>query len=72
MTIADWILFIAFLVVAVFGIDRHLCLKDVEKDLKLYLNDLSVARDLAEGSVKVHYQATVSAVKTLIRIHFER
>ena len=62
---------VIILALVIFAADRHLCLKDVEKDLKLMLGDFLVARDCSEGRIKVHYQATVSAVKQLIRTHFK-
>lgn len=71
MTIVYLILTAVFVIVLLFAIDRHLCLKDVEKDLKIYLGDLLVARELVEGNVRVHYQATVASIKTLIRTHFK-
>lgn len=60
----------ALVVITLVAVDRHLCLKDLEKDLKEYLGDLLVARDCSEGQVRVHYQATVSGIKSLIRRHF--
>lgn len=56
---------------ALFGIDRHLRLKDVENDLQLLLGDFMIARDIADGRARVHYQATVVAIKRLIKDHFE-
>ena len=67
----DFVLVALSVVLLIWGADRHLCLKDVEKDLKLLLGDFLVARDCSEGHVKVHYQATVSALKSLIRNHFK-
>jgi hypothetical protein len=61
----------AFIVLILFLVDRHLCLKDVEKDLKLTLGDFLIARDLSSDQVRVHYQATVSSLKSLIRRHFK-
>lgn len=71
MSAIDWIVFVLFLGSLLWAIDRQIEIKDVEKDLKLYLGDLLVARDLAESHTKVHYHANVSATKTLIRKHFK-
>lgn len=54
-----------------FVIDKHLRLRDVENDLKLLLGDFLIARDIAEGRARVHYQATVVAIKRLIKDHFK-
>jgi hypothetical protein len=56
---------------SIFGIDRYLRLRDVENDLKLLLGDFLVARDVAEGRARVHYQASALAVKSLIKNHFK-
>lgn len=56
---------------AIWGLDRQLCLNDLKKDLGIMLADFETARDLAEGRVRVHYQATVVAIKTLYRNHFK-
>lgn len=61
----------AFVVLILLLIDKHLYLKDVEKDLKLTLGDFLVARDLSSDQVRVHYQASVSSLKSLIRRHFK-
>ena len=62
---------VVIVALVIFAADRHLCLKDVEKDLKLMLGDFMIARDLSSDQTKVHYQATVSAVKSLVRRHFK-
>ena len=47
-----WLGFSAvFIAVLIWGIDRHLCLKEIEIDLKDHLGDLLVARDSAENQV---------------------
>lgn len=56
---------------AIWGLDRQLCLKDVEKDLKLLLGDFLIARDSSSGRIRTHYEATVVTLKTLIRNHFK-
>lgn len=61
----------AFVILILLLIDKHLYLKDVEKDLKLTLGDFLVARDLSSDQVRVHYQASVSSLKSLIRRHFK-
>ena len=71
MSLVDWDVFILFLGCFVWGLDRHWCLKDIEKDLRVYLHDLKVGQSLAEGPIRIHYQATVSSVRTLIRNHFK-
>ena len=66
-----FVIIAAFVILALFAIDRHFYLKDVEKDLKLTLGDFLIARDLSSDQVRVHYQATVSSLKSLIRRHFK-
>lgn len=60
-----------FFGLAIFAIDRHLCLKEVAADLKIAHGDALVARDITDDpAIKVHYQATASVYKNLIRKHF--
>ncbi len=66
-----WFFLVCFLLACLWGWDRALALKDVEKDLKAYLGDTLVARDLADPKVRVHYAAVVSQLKQLIRNHFK-
>ena len=66
-----FVIIAAFVILALFAIDRHFYLKDVEKDLNLLLGDFLIARDLSSDQVRVHYQATVSSLKSLIRRHFK-
>lgn len=61
----------AFVILTLFAVDRHFCLKDAERDLKEFLGDLEVARDLSSDAARVHYTATVSATKALIRRNFK-
>jgi len=62
---------VALLGLVIWAFDRHLCLKDVEKDLNIYLGDVLVLRDSTEGSLKVHFSAEVAALKSLIGKHFK-
>ena len=67
------ILICAAVVLAVFGfgLDRHLCLKQIEIDLKEHLGDLLVARDGAPSSAcSCCRQTSIFAIKGLIRKHF--
>ena len=52
------------------GLDRHLCLRDLHKDLNNYLGDILVARDSSPSNIKVHFEAQVFALKALIRKNF--
>lgn len=63
--------FLLFLGAMIFAFDRHSWIKEIEIDLKDLLGDSLVARDAADGAIKVHYQAQVNALKTLIRKHFK-
>ena len=61
-----------FIAVLIWGIDRHLCLKEIEIDLKDHLGDLLVARDSAENQVcACCAQSRVLEFKALIRKHFK-
>jgi hypothetical protein len=59
------------LALAVFALDRHLILKEVERDLKECLGDLEVLRDASSADLRVHFSAQVAATKSLIRNHFK-
>ncbi len=68
------ILVCAALVIAVliWGIDRHLCLKEIEIDLKDHLGDLLVVRDTAVDKIcACCTQSRVLEFKALIRKHFK-
>lgn len=71
MTGIDWFLIVVFLGSLVWGIDRHLCLRDVEISMKDYLGDLLVSRDSARDKLcECCAQSRVLEFKTLIRKHF--
>lgn len=59
-----------FLAAVIFGVDRHLILKQVETDLKEYLGDVLVAQSVVDDPLKPHFAAQVFALKSLIRKHF--
>jgi hypothetical protein len=61
---------LVFLGTVIWGADRALILKQVEIDLKEYLGDVLVARDASDCPQRVHFDAQVFALKTLIRKHF--
>ena len=65
-----WVCVVAFVLTVLWAVDRHLCLKDVETDLKEFLGDALLARDSCDPKVRVHYQAHVRALKILIQKHF--
>lgn len=68
----ETIIFVGVIVILIiWGADRHLWVKEIEKDLKNYLGDVEVAREVSEPPVRVHFNAQVFAIKTLIRKHFE-
>ena len=67
----DWLLFVGFLVVCGWGVDRHLRLKDVEIALKDHLGDLLVVRDSSTLSCRCCMQSRVLEFKALIRDHFK-
>jgi hypothetical protein len=62
---------VLFVLVVLFAIDRCLWIKEIETDLNNFLKDSQAAFDVAESSVRVHYQAQVNAIKALIRKHFK-
>ena len=66
-----WIFLSLLGLALLWGWDRHMELKDIEKELKEYLGDLEVARDVSEPSLRVHFVATISQVKSLIKRHFK-
>ena len=71
MDFVIWICVVLFIAVLIWGIDRHLCLRDIEIDLKLYLGDLLVSRDSKSKSCECCAQARVLELKALIRKHFQ-
>ena len=70
MEILGWIVVIVFVLLAIFAADRYLWVKEIEKDLKEYLGDVLVARDVSEPPFRVHFDAQVSSLKLLIKKHF--
>ena len=71
MEIFGWIAVVAFVLLAFFAADRYLWVKEIEKDLKEYLGDVLVLRDASESPHRIHFEAEVARVKTLIRKHFK-
>jgi hypothetical protein len=71
MEVIIWCVVALFIILAYIAIDRHFWVKDIEKDLKLYLGDVVDARDCSEPPFRVHFDAQVFALKSLIRKHFE-
>lgn len=71
MELTIWIFLSVIGLALLWGLDRHLALKDVEKDLKIYLGDVLIARDVAEPKFRAIYATQVSQVKQLIRSHFK-
>ena len=67
----DCLLFLGFLIVFGWGVDRHLRLKDVEIDLKNHLGDILVARDSSPKICRCCLQSRVLEFKALIRQHFK-
>lgn len=67
----EFLLFIGFLIVAGWGVDRHLRLRDVEIALKDHLGDLLVVRDSSPPSCQCCMQSRVLELKALIRAHFK-
>jgi len=62
---------IVFVLVVIWGADRHLLVKEIEVDLKKYLCDVMDARDVSDSYLKVHFDAQVFSLKTLLRKHFK-
>ena len=60
-----------FLGTVIWAVDRHLCLKQIEIDLKDYLGDLLVSRDSVVGDCKCCRQNAILSLKSLIRKHFK-
>lgn len=71
MDFVIWLCAVLFIAVLIWGIDRHLCLRDIEIDLKLYLGDLLVSRDSSPKNCECCAQARVLELKALIRKHFK-
>ena len=71
MEIIIWCVVALFIILAYVAIDRHFWVKEIEKDLLMYLGDVEVARDASEPPFRVHFNAQVFAIKSLIRKHFE-
>lgn len=63
-----WICFVLILVLAGWGLDRHLRLRDVEIEMKDYLGDLLALRDL---DCKCCSQSRIFEIKALIRRNFK-
>ena len=62
----------AFLGILLWGINRHLILRQVEIDLKDYLGDLLVSRDSTKTrECACCRQNSIFAIKGLIRKHFK-
>ncbi len=71
----DWLiyLFVAALIIALalWGADRHFCLKDIERDLKEHLGDIEVARNCCHFPMRVHFDAQIYSLRALIRRHYK-
>lgn len=68
----DWLLFVGFLIVCGWGVDRHLRLRDVEIALKDHLGDLLVSRDASLDEIcRCCAQSRILEFKSLIRRHFK-
>ena len=70
-TIIEAVCGVLFVLAVLFAVDRHLWIKEIETDLNNFLSDSLAACDVAEDSVRVHYQAQVNAIKALIRKHWK-
>lgn len=67
-----WVILALLFGLTLFGAwDRWDALKDVETDLRKYLQDMEIARDVAEAPFKAHYATHVAHIKQIIRNHFE-
>ena len=67
-----WLCFILILVLAGWGLDRHLRLRDVEIELKNHLGDLLVSRDASLDEIcRCCAQSRILDFKALIRRHFK-
>lgn len=71
MELTIWIFLSVIGLALLWGLDRHLALKDVEKDIKEYLGDVLVARDSADPKFRAIYASQVGQIKQLIRSHFK-
>lgn len=71
MEIAFWLALAAALVCALIALDSRHWYNKIESDLKDYLGDVQVARDAAPGGLRVHFDAQVAALKSIIRKHFD-
>jgi hypothetical protein len=67
-----WFCFVLILVLAGWGLDRHLRLRDIEIELKEHLGDLLVSRDASlDKTCRCCAQSRVLQFKALIRRHFK-
>lgn len=66
-----WFCFITILVLAGWGIDRYLRLRDIEIALKDHLGDLLVTRDAAPKACQCCMNSRVLEFKALVREHFK-
>jgi hypothetical protein len=66
----EWLVLIGFLVLAGWGIDRHLRLRDIEIALKDHLSDLETASPLTK-TCECCLQSRIMEIKHLIREHFK-
>ena len=71
MESAFWLAILAVVLFALMEQHHWRKLTRIEADLKKYLGDVLVARDASKPPLTVHFQAQVSAVKALIKKHFE-
>ena len=66
-----WLCVAGWVLILLWGLDRHLNLRDVEISLKDYLGDLLIARDSAVSKTcACCAQARILELKALIRKHF--
>ena len=70
MEIAFWLIVASALTFAILANEYRHMNKKIEKDLKGYLGDILVLRDTSEPPQKVHFEAEVVRIKSLIRKHF--
>jgi hypothetical protein len=66
-----WIILSLLGLALLWGWDRQMELNDLKKELTEYLGDLEVARDISEPHLRVHFAATASHIKFIIKNHFK-
>jgi len=66
-----WVVAIGFVVLFLFAADQYLLVKDIERDFKEYLKGVTEARDASEPPFRIHFNASVFALKHILGKYFK-